>query len=269
MGEDIIAFQGYMARWLSGYNFLGNDGLRAYDDIHAPVVVYGGYYADTLRVIREHKGIVIIVWAGADTRKCTDVALYNRENVINLVTFQSMYDMLRSKGIRCYLSRVTSNKPPCPLVRGGKVYTYIHQDDEKKYNRAMVDQLRVPYEIFIARLLIDKKEWYGGVCDEYYSQSFIGLALSDFTGGGYTIFEMGLRGIRVVTNIIDMPHTIPWRTREDIERAINGEAGKIGTMDAGLADEVCRSMIDVKGAYDLSKVIIDYGEHKEALQRAF
>ncbi len=112
-------------------------------------------------------------------------------------------------------------------------------------------------EIMICRLSIPYKEWYSGVSDKYYGQCFIGLALSDFTGATGSVVDMGMRGLRVVTNVANMPHCIPWRAVDDIEGAINKESSNIGVKDNELAEMVVDEMVIGAKGFDLSKLIID------------
>jgi hypothetical protein len=257
MDRNVVAYQGYMAESMAGFNFLEDYRLSNYHDKKAPVVIFGGHYNDTLRVLAGHEGIAIIQWQGADsTRARKQHHLYTKPNVINVACTAPVQQRLIDTGINCYLTKRINHKPPNPLIKGNKIYTYIHQNDEQKYGRNALDKIRTPYEVLIARLNIPKHEWYGGKCDEFYSQCFIGLALSSFAGGCYSTLEMGLRGIKVVTNVMVAPHCIPWETTEDVEKAILQEAKTIGTADKEMARKVYDSMEHECTGFDLNKLLI-------------
>ena len=53
---------------------------------------------------------------------------------------------------------------------------------------------------------------------------------------------MGLRGMKVVTNVFDLPNCIPWNSVEDIIQAIEEETKNIGTTNEKLARQVWDSL---------------------------
>lgn len=255
MVRDIVAYQGFITRSLSGFEYMRDSSLKPYSRKYDPVVVFGGDYKDSVEIIKNHRGTVIIRWMGADSRRVKDKSLYVRPNIINVTPLLNVRKMLLSKGINCHLIRLTTNKGATPLIKGNKIYTYIHHLDEPKYNAEMVRGLKTPYEIMVMRLKFSKKDWYAGECDKFYKQCFIGLALSSFAGGGQSIVEMGLRGIRVVTNVLNLPHCIPWKDVKDIEVAIEKESGKIGTSDLALAKKVESEMVLNEKGFNLKSLL--------------
>jgi len=86
-----------------------------------------------------------------------------------------------------------------------------------------------------------REKYYDGIC--------IGLCLSSFAGGGTSIIEMGLRGVRVVTNVFNLPHTLPWVDNGDVEQSAQCIAGIIdrererhGTLDKPMAKAVYNAL---------------------------
>jgi len=253
----MIAYQGFMTKSFKDLEFMQDNGLVAYHDENAPVVVYGGHYGDTINLIKKHKGDVIVNWTGGDSKRVKSVYPYTRPNITNVTTMPNIQKVLISKGINCRMIRHSRAKVPTPLVKGDKVYTYIHELAKAKYREDIVEEIKTPYDILIMRLSVPYKEWYAGKCDDYYGQSFIGLALSDFTGATGSAVDMGLRGIRVVTNVINMPHCIPWSTVSDIENAIAEEAVEIGVCNRQVSEEVASEMIIGAKGFDLDKLLVE------------
>ncbi len=252
----MIVYQGYIAKSFGGLDFMEDNGLEEYYDKKAPVVVFGGHYSDTIQVISNHKGTVILNWAGADSKRARDIHFYNKNNIIHVTTMPKVREMLASKGIACHLIRHSRKKKARALIKGAGVFTYIHHRDKAKYNMETVSKIKTPYEILIMSLDIPYKKWYGGECDRCYGQSFTGLALSTFTGATACVVEMGMRGMKVVTNIVNMPHCIPWESVSDIEKSIEQESVTIGTKDDELAEAVANEMIIGAKGFDLKKLIL-------------
>ena len=71
-----------------------------------------------------------------------------------------------------------------------------------------------------------------------------------------SILEMGVRGIRVVTNVLSLPNCISWKTKEDIEQAIKDQAQYIGTTNTELVDQMYDELIEIKGCFNLKSLII-------------
>ena len=251
-----VAYQGFVTKSLRGFEFMKDSQLTPYQDKRAPVVVFGGSYKDSVEVIKNHKGLVIIRWTGADSKNVKYISLYMRPNVINVTPLPNVRRALLDKGINCYLIRFSINRGANPLIKGKKIYTYIHHLNESKYGGDIVFSLKTSYNILRTTLNISKGDWYGGECDKFYSQCFVGLALSPFAGAGQSTVEMGLRGIKVITNTLKLPHCIPWDNIEDVEAAIRSEALGIGSSDPGLARDVESSMVLNDEGFDLKKLII-------------
>jgi hypothetical protein len=53
---------------------------------------------------------------------------------------------------------------------------------------------------------------------------------------------MGLRGLKVVTNVFDLPNCIPWDSIDDVVKAIEDETQFIGHQSVNLAEKVWRDL---------------------------
>jgi hypothetical protein len=239
----MIITQGYQSHALRHFGFLSKFNLRQYTDKQRPLVIFGCYDDNDYTVIRNHQSNLVIVWCGADVRNIRNIELLNQPNIIHCSDHWRIIDKLRERGLRaiqlkCFSDTTDAN----PTVLGSKIYTYIPKQDSNYYGKQLVDKIKTPYEIIVGDLIYTKKEWDNGIADTYYSQCFIGLALSEW-GGLAGIIEMGLRGIPVITNIVELPHTIPFKTVQDIEYAINYASHYIGMTNIELSQQVHASVI--------------------------
>jgi len=255
MIKDIKAYQGYVSYSMKKFPFLKRFNLKSYYDKSAPLVVFGCYGSGNVNIILNHKGIVIIRWCGADSRKKYVTKLI-KPNIIHVAILPNIQRYLKSKGINCHQIKASTREKPYPMILKDKVYTYLNKNAPQYHGSEIVKRLNIKYKILIGDYSIPQKDWYAGRCNEYYSQAFIGLSLSNYAGGAGSIIEMGLRGIKVVTNLLDMPHTIPWKTIKDIEQSIEKESQNIGKINKKLADQVYNSMNHDPDCFDLDKLLI-------------
>jgi len=240
MVRDITAYQGVVGRWVNHFGYMKWYNLREYHDDKAPVVVFGIYSLD---VIKSHKGIVIVHWCGNDARKqVKNYSLFHRSNIINVTPLPAVKRFLEARGVKCGLIRLVTDERAKPLKKGPKVYAYLNKNKPLYHGSAIVDQLK-EYPFVIGDFSVDPKLWNNGVKDKYYSQCYVGLFLSDYAGGGYGIAEIGLRGISVVTNVLDLPHCFPWKNIKDIKAVIDAESANIGTKEPELAQRVENCLI--------------------------
>jgi len=249
----IKARQGYVSKPMLKFGFLQQYGLRKCTNSREPVVVFGCYKAPDLRFIQAHRGTIILYWCGNDSWKA-DLNRVNRPNIIHVTNIPAIQRYLQDKGLTIHLVRMAVREKPKPMIRGKKVYAYLHRGKPEYHGSKVVKQLN-GYPILIGDHSIPAREWYAGKADEFYGQSFVGLFLSAYAGGGTSIVEMGVRGIRCVTNVLSMPHTIPWTDVQSVQNAINEQAQYIGKKDTELAWAVYESMVQVN-CFDLDKLII-------------
>jgi hypothetical protein len=125
---------------------------------------------------------------------------------------------------------------------GNKIYAYLPLSAPRYHGVETLINLNSKYEIIIGDGSIPQNEWHEGKADEIYSQCFLGLVLSNFAGGGQSIIEMGIRGLKCVTNVLSLPHVMNWNTIGDIENVIKTEAKKIGQTPTELAGLVINEL---------------------------
>jgi len=246
---------GYESKPMRKFNFLHQYHLRPYRGGKEPIVMFGCYKSPDIRLVRTHRKTVVLYWCGNDSLKA-DLNLVDRANIIHVTNLPPVRDYLRDKGLKIHLIKVAPREVPKPLVRGDKVYTYLNKGKPEYHGRDLIRQLKIPYQILIGDNSVSSVDWYGGEADRWYGQCFVGLFLSGYAGGGTSIMEMGLRGIRCVTNVLDMPHTIRWETLQDVEKSVEKESQMIGVADPALAQQVYEWMVPVN-CFDLDKLIIE------------
>lgn len=229
--------QAYVSPSVADFPFLRCLNLEPYHDVKAPAVFYGCYTQVDLDMILNHQGFSVIRWCGQDAldfqqwekvKHCSHVTPL--EQVGNWVTDK--------KGI-CYCIKpenldVVMN----PTPKGKKIYAYAPSSFPEYHNIDIIKSLSVDYEIIVGDGSYSRAEWYGGIGDRHYDDSFIGLMLSPFAGGAGSVVDMGLRGRKCVTNVMDMPNAIPWNSVDDIRKAIEREAKTIGETDTELSQQV-------------------------------
>ena len=253
------AFQGYEAKGMGKFRWLKSFGLSPYESKKRPAVFFGCYKPEDLRVIYNHKAAVFLVWMGNDTHKREkDFIELAKLNIIHVTWLPDAQKYLINRGIDCKLLKlpVKEYPRPDPMVLGNKVYAYLAKGKPEYHGSEVVESLNINYPLLIGDNSVGSTEWYNGMNNRFYSQVFIGLALSDYVGGGMSIQEMAVRGIRVITNVLNLPNCIPWETKEDVERIINEEAKKIGQSNNGLVEEVYDKLVEVRGCFDLEKLMV-------------
>lgn len=258
MFPNIKAYQGHMSGPMKKFRWLDQYKLEPYHNYSDPLIVFGCYRPVDIRVVNRHKGPVIVFWCGNDTHK-SDAQLMDKPNIIHTTILPKAQQYIQQKGIKCHLLKPAvkeSREMAPPLKMGNKIYTYLNRSKPDYHGRKIIEQLNTKYDILVGDHSIPRGDWYNGVSNEYYSKCFIGLFLSDYVGGGQSVIEMGMRGIRVVTNVLNMPHTIPWETIEDVEIAIEKESENIGKVNYTLSDQVYDSLVRDLDCFDLAKLLM-------------
>ena len=231
-----MAYQGIVSNPVKHFDYMGLYSLRRYTDNKDPVVVFGIY---NLNILKTHKGTVILHWCGNDARKqVKNYSLLKRSNVINVTPLPPVKKFLNDRGVDCRLIKLAIRERAKPLKKGTRVYAYLNHYKPKYHGSDIVRVLQKKYPFVIGDFTVPTAKWMAGECDRYYSQSYVGLFLSDYAGGGYGIVEMGLRGIPVVTNVLNLPHCFPWQKIADVKAVIDIESRNIGKKEPELAREV-------------------------------
>jgi hypothetical protein len=214
-------------------------GLDDYNDENIPAVFFGMYRFEDYRlwldnISRKTK----IFWTGQDA---LDFDWSNKllcDN--NRTAHPKIYNLIKSKGTNCQLVKPAAwGNEVDPQVLGKKIYAYCPSSAPDYHGKKIIEELRCGgYEILIGDGQWTQDQWRKWAGDEHYKDCFIGLCLSEFAGGGGSIIEMGLRGMKVVTNVFDLPNCVPWNSIQDVVQAIEDETQYIGMKCTGIADRV-------------------------------
>lgn len=258
--------QGYASAGTRQFGFIEKFKLDNYTDTNKSLIVFGCWNAQDIEVVNNHKGDVYVRWDGGDARTYAGGI---RRKFVSIAHASFLQKVLKEKGIESLIERRLTDKGPVPTRCGDKIYTYITKVAPELYGLAELEKIntnriiiypngvRMPGERFVLHGAVNKKSWDRGLNNFYYGMAFIGLLLSKYVGGCITIEELGLRGIYVVTNILDLPHCIPWHSVEEIERAIKSTEQYIGRVNVGLAHRVYDAMVDVRNTqgYDFDNYV--------------
>lgn len=241
--------QGYVSKSVSDFPFLKQMRLTDYVDSTMPIVFFGCYSEEDLQVIINHNGKKVIFWCGQDSIDCIFFGRYQLlqdcihvSHLVNVV--KALSPFLNIKLIDpIYLGGKFSITP-----KGKKVFAYTPDSFPKYHNIGLIRsiQKRIPDEFGIQFVFgdgcVSQKDWLNGVGDANYLGCFIGLVLSGFAGGGQTIIQMGMKGIKVVTNVVNLPNVINWKNIDDVLLAINNEYLSAGETNEKLSISVMESL---------------------------
>jgi hypothetical protein len=241
----MVIRQGIVGKWVQHFDFLGKYRLRPYDNPEEPVVVFGVY---DLKFLSEHRSGVVLNWTGNDCRiqdRRGNLPLLKK--CLHTTSLPAVWSYLNAKGIGCRLMKFPVWDNGKPMKKGDKVYAYLNKHKPKYHGSDIVNTLP---NVLVGDFSIPSDLWRAGYADKIYGQCYIGLFLSDFAGGAGGALEMGLRGMRVVTNVIEMPHVIHWKSASDVRMAVEKEKKNIGYTDKLLAERVRNCMVQPQG-FDL------------------
>lgn len=228
--------QCYISKSVHDFPFCRLFNLTDYVDSSKPCIFFGCYRPEDADAIQQHKGLKVIWWCGMDALTFRE---WDKLKGVHHVTERvAVYEHLTSLGFKCKLnpcSNIAEDAEPGPL--GRKVFAYCPSSYKQYHGIDVINELKqiCPFEIIVGDGSINQNDWRAGACEEYYSQCFIGLVLSDFAGGGATVIELGLRGMKCVTNVVDLGNVINWKTTEDVMNAILEESKFIGHTREGVA----------------------------------
>lgn len=203
--------------------------LQEYFDVHAPAIFFGCYDETDLLAIQQHEGLAVIWWCGQDARDFQNWDIFGN-NVHHVTERLQVYEHMKALGIN-----VTHNTPSnlaepaeCKPL-GNKIFAYCPASYPEYHGIEIINELRSRgHDIILGDGSIPQDDWRAGRCNELYDQCYVGLVLSAFAGGGASVIELGLRGMKCVTNVIDIGNVIRWKTVGDVEVAIIAEAQYIG-----------------------------------------
>ena len=221
--------------------------LREYikeEHINEPTLFYGIYNQEDVNIALAHRGKKKMMFGGSDCRYkmfeenknilannnieivCQSAHLYNHLlrlgypknlSILNPFTpaqITDFYDRENKKGSNIYIYTSTKN----PEVYGNDIYEQV------------IDKLKNKFNFIICE---------SGTTNDIksiYKKCFIGLRLTRFDGLGCTNIELGLMGIKSVSNNLS-PNCLPWKTVDDVCRHIIRESLTIDMANQELADK--------------------------------
>ncbi len=214
-------FPRFMDRW----------GLRNYHDPDQPVVLFGCYGERELRLIRDHRSLVVLVWLGSDVmingKRKRKLWERRRRSVRHVAIGKFIAKDLTHLGIEhrrinLYGSKLLDVLKPEPL--GSAIYSYVPDARRKFFGGPILDEVRrrVPDIEFIVHRGVQVPQ---DQMPSVYRKCLMGLRLTRHDGGCETGAEMGLMGRRMVYNG-DLPNAIHWQDAADVIFAIERERRK-------------------------------------------
>lgn len=236
--------QAYVSKSVHDFPFLESYYLTGYIDSSRPCVFFGCYRREDIDAVLNHRSIAVIWWCGQDALDIKDWKIFNKPNIFHVTERKNVKQYMDWQLVNCELL-------PCsdmglkgkPMKLGNKIFAYAPKSYPEYHRIDIINNLKEKgYDILIGDGSCRQSEWRAGKCDEYYSQCFIGLVLSPFAGGGATVIELGLRGIPCVTNVVDLPNVIHYKTEEGVERAINLNNINVGGKYIELAKTVSNAI---------------------------
>lgn len=227
--------------------------LRDNYNCNAPIILFGLYRNEDLRLVLQHKSYCMIIFGGSDTfigdKIWASCGVNRFNNLLKLKEHMNKNNKIilisQSKWISDDLKKInldhhlvpwySLNKNLFSPVNKGK-FIYIYNKDHPFYGASLIKniekKLQGKYYIITANGSISYEKM-----PEIYSQCFIGLRLVLHDGLASTVQELGLMGIKCVHNG-NSPSALNYKTENDIIAHIEREAQKIGTIDEKMANQV-------------------------------
>lgn len=215
--------QCYISQSVADFPFRETWNLTEYINPEAPCIFFGCYTQADVDLIKGHRGLAVIHWMGQDVLECVMHGWKYELNCYHVAFHPEMITILKT------MFKVIEIKPwtICgdfyESKRGSKVYAYVPSGYPSYHKDSIVAILQsdLPHlDFIVSDGSIPQEIWLKEYANSTYDDCFIGLVLNNFAGGAFTIIQMGLKGRPVVTNVLDLPHTIKWNNIEDIRKAI-------------------------------------------------
>lgn len=234
--------QAYVSDSVADFPFRKALDLTDYIDSLRPLVVFGVYSDRDMQVILNHRSKVLIVWCGQDAIDCIFMGRYQYlSNCIHVTWLPNVERALKSFLHIRLITPVFLGGAFNPTILGDSVFVYAPSAFPKYHGIDLVYLLNDKFtelDFCIGHGNVNQDQWLSGVGNDVYNRCFMGLCLSGFAGGGQTIMQMGLKGMTVVTNVLQLPNTKQWANFDDICQIIDSEREKIGTAQTKLAESV-------------------------------
>lgn len=233
--------QGKISDSICDFPFLQAYNLSGYVSESDPCLFIGCYRIEDKECIIKHKGQRMILWTGQDALDY-DWSIPEINSAIHVTAHPKIFDLLSKsvEVIKIKPSVLLYKKEPQKL--GTKIYAYCPGVAMEYHGWEHIQKLKdLGYDVVVGDGRHSQTEW-GFVSDEYYNDCFVGLCLSQFAGGAGSAIEMGLRGMNVITNVLDLPNCQKWDSFEDIVYLIERNRDRIGIVDSELSEMVYDSL---------------------------
>lgn len=201
--------------------------LSEFHDVKEPVIMYGMYNSDDYTFYETHEPFIIVLWRGTDSKILNaDKAqrIKAKTNVRHIAGSRDVSANLKRYGIQSEMIVITPTPLDIKSKKSGEcVYCYICSEDPKmsvKYRLDWLQKLerKLPYKF----IYTTQKKYSRTKLIEVYKRCFVGIRLLDHDGMSNSIIEMGMMGRRTISNS-SLPHTIHWKTFDDVLNAIQAE----------------------------------------------
>lgn len=235
--------QCYISPSISDFPIREHYQMGEYSDSSQPCVFFGMYRDEDFKALIQHSGLAIVRWSGQDALDFKDWNLIRFPNIHHITPFPSIARILSLNAFKCHLVREPKfDRVAKPMKLGSSVYAYCPKFAKDYHGHKMIQKLSKSFDVIIGEGKIKMDNW-PKVADSVYRKCFAGLVLNGHAGGGASIIEMGLRGMKVITNVLDMPHTIGWSTIEQVEYILRAEKeSAAGQVNEAMADRVLKCL---------------------------
>jgi len=225
--------------------FIKKFGLEQNNALDEPIIMYAcGEH--TIKKIKHREALTVIIWTGTDANRIKDyIPVLSRENVFHISTSVFINKDLERAGLKYkYLPIVVNSYPDLvPVKKGDSIFFYQGSTSHRKtYRLPMVKSIMKEFpDTPLIVVSNNSHKWED--LKKVYAKCFLGLRLIAHDGICHSAIEMGLMGIKTVSNH-KMPHTISYATRPNIINIIESERKKIGEVDLLTARKL-RDYIDI------------------------
>lgn len=222
----VMIEQGYVSASLHGLDFLGRYELRDYFDSLRPLVIFGMYRDEDLKLFERHPSDVIVVWQGSDAMKLTKewADRLKKRTAKHYSISHWITASLEAFDIDSQYAPITATKGTSnPVPRGNSVYFYTsHESQESSdhYGEFMIPEIRERTGLNI--ITATYQTYDKANLHDIYRDCFINLRLTKYDGCPNGNLELGLLGRRSVFNGM-IPNSLRWGSVDDICQTVMRE----------------------------------------------
>jgi len=226
------------ARMGKFFYFLEKYNLKKYYSPKEPAIFFGMYSGLTLKTLKNHKNLAIVIWRGSDIispkKRLQSVLSIKNVNIKHIAISRFIAKDLEKKGVPYKLIPLSATKVEdldvYPL--GDEIYAYMSKKRFDFYGGPIIKKLSkmCKYKINIAD---STNSFTRKQLIEVYKKSFLGLRLTQHDGIANQVIEMGMMGRKCIHNG-DHPSCIGWKSLKDILKNIEIESKNIGTTNLNI-----------------------------------